>query len=264
MTDAFSEAITSVLDEEVAKKERATVTLSEAQKYIDYGNKVFLLTPSVASQPMVVGRIVMPSDWADIRSLVQHVGHPEGPNEPIPSDAELEAKHADGYRLGLFFGEDYSMGYAAIYHISRMYPLTESEYEGIREANCDPSEAAKLPFFKQLEDNIISALEAQPNSPYRKRCEKCGSGRVMLAEYYEARNLSPIALRMNVVGQSLDILTAHAVDQKLIKAGRRCFHCQECKWESEPLSMEEYPEVHACSHEKSPLEALFDVERFVI
>lgn len=265
MTDAFFEAVDSILDETLAKKTRAQTTLSEAQTYIDYGNKVFLLTPSVVNQPIVVGRIVKPDDWADLRSLVENVQlTPDSTSDSLPSDEELAQEHDQGYRLGLFFDEDHDMGYVASYHISRLYPLTDSEFEGIRNVNCDVSQAAQLPFFGELEDNIITAVEDQPGSPYRKKCDKCGSGRVMLAEYFEGVNYSPIALQMNIINQNMEVLTAHAIKSDLVKPLQRVFHCLECKWESEELSQEEYPEVHRCNHNKSTLEALFDVQRFVI
>lgn len=265
MTDAFFEAVDSVLDENLAKKTRATTTLSQAQAYIDYGNKVFLLTPSVINQPLVVGRIVQPDDWADLRSLVDHTQlTPESTGKSLPTDDQLRQEHEEGYRLGLFFSKDHDYGYVASYHISRLYPLTDSEFEGIRTVQCDVGQAAKLPFFRELEDNIITAIEDQPGAPYRKKCDRCGSGRVMLAEYYEGVNYSPISLQMSIINQNMEVLTGHAVSADVVKDLRRVFHCLECKWESEQLSQEEYPEVHRCNHDKSSLEALFDVERFVI
>lgn len=266
MTDGFFEVLDTVADEAVAKTERSKITLSAAQSYIDFGNKVFLLTPSVVEQPMVVGRIVQPEDWDDLRALVDTMAMMGTPSQPVPPEKELRKAHDDGYRLGLFFGEDFKLGYAASYHISRLYPLTESEFEGIREADCDPAKAAMMPEFEELEENIISAIEAHPDAPYRKRCENpaCGSGRVMIAEYYEAYSLSPMALRMNVPKQSMDVLTAHSVTSEMVRMGKRVFHCLKCKWESDPLDEEQYTEVHACSHHKSAMEALFDVERFVL
>jgi len=266
MTDGFFDALDAVLDENTAKNERAKVTLSAAQEYIDYGNKIFLLTPSVARQQMVVGRVIQPEDWADVRDLVETLSMAGTPSQPVPSDEELRKSHDNGYRLGLFFGEDYPLGYVASYHISRLYPITDTEFDGIREVNCDPNEAAKNSWFGELENNIITAIESHPDSPYRKVCENpsCGSSRVMIAEYFEMRHLSPAALRMNVLNQSLDVLTTHAITSDVVEVRRRCFRCMDCKWESEPLTMEEWPEVHVCNSDKSSLEALFDVERFVL
>jgi hypothetical protein len=264
MTDAFFESLDTVLDEEAAVKDRMSTTLAAAQDYIDYGNKVFLLTPSVAKQSLVVGRIVHPDRWADLRAVTETGVMMDELSKPVPSDEELTKAHEQGYRLGLFFGEDYRLGYVASYHISRLYPLTDSEFDGIREADCDPIKAAKLGFFEDMEESIVSAIEARPDSPYRKICERCGSGRVMIAEHYEAVSFSPISLKMNPVKQTIDIRTAHSVKQDIEKIGRRCFQCLKCDWESEPLDPEQYPEVHTCSHDKSALEVLFDVERFVI
>jgi hypothetical protein len=264
MTDAFFDAVSEVLSEEDAKTERATTAISDAQKYIDFGTKVFLLTPSQVKQDLVVGRIVQPNEWADLRTVMKTLALGQWPNMPVGSDEELRKQHEDGYRLGLFFGTDYNLGYIASYHISRLYPLTETEFDSIRELDCDLNECSKQTWMGELEDNICAALESLPGAPYRRFCDQCGSGRVMVAEHYEAFALSPIALRLNPIHQTMDVLTGHHTNQELVKVIKRVFHCTQCPWESEPLDDKQYPEVHTCDDDKSAMEALYGIENHVL
>jgi len=262
MTDEFFDTIDAAVDNDKAKADRnASSSLAKAQNYIDLGTKVLLLTPSIAQEHMVVGRICPPSEYADLRAL-EAAGLAKAPNQPMGTDAEEAAKHAAGYRRGLFFSTHLSLGFTASYHLSRLYPLTEDEFDSFRECKCDPTQTAGASWYKDLEDHIITAVEALGSTPYRKRCEKCASGRVVIAETYIGRKLAPMALEPT--HQGLTIRTADFISDEELDTTKFTYLCADCKWESDPIDQSKYPNVHACTARQSPLEALYKLADHVI
>lgn len=262
MTDDFFDTIDTAVANEQAKADRnASSSLGKAQKYIDYGTKVLLLTPSIAREHLVVGRICPPDEYDDLRRL-EAAGLAKAPNQPMGTDAEEAAKHAEGYRRGLFFSTNLYLGFTASYHLSRLYPLTEDEFDNIREAKCDPAETGGQLWYKELEDHIITAVENLGNTPYRKRCEKCGSGRVVLAETYVGRKLAPMALEPT--HQGLTIRTGDFISDEELSTTKFTYLCADCKWESDAIDEAKYPNIHACTAHASPLEALYRLAEHVI
>lgn len=255
MTDAFFNSLDEVLDEEARKEDRINASLLETQKYIDHGTKVILLTPAVAHQPIVVGRILPPEDFEDAIRLSGVGSYSEWPSVSMGTMAEELARHEQGWRRGLYFGKDFKTGYLGSYHLSRLFPITETEFESIREADCDPKLVGKQDWYRRLMSHIATAVETREGSPYRKLCEKCASDNVGVVTYYSGRKWQPCTLQVTAVG--LQVRTGHETDDEVLETGERHFRCLDCTWESAPLSQEDYPEVHACTHKASQLEALF-------
>jgi hypothetical protein len=178
------------------------------------------------------------------------------------TDEEEATKHADGYRRGLFFSTELYLGFTASYHLTRLYPLTEDEFDNIRELKCDPATAGSQTWYKELEDHIITAVENLGNTPYRKRCEKCGSGRVVLAETYVGRKVAPMALEPT--RQGLTIRAGDYISDEELECTKFTYLCADCKWESDPIDQSKYAQEHACTSHQSPLEALYRLADHVI
>lgn len=264
MTEKFFDVLEGVTAEETTKEQRVNDNLSEAQKHIGFGTKVFLLTPSVVQQPLVVGHILPPNEWPVLRNLAAMPMMVQEPNELPGTDEEEHALFAQGYRRGMFYSEDHPLGYVQKYHQSRLYPITESEFVSVRTVDQRIEGLIRESWFHQMEQDIISAIEKLPNAPYRKLCPKCASGRVVVAEYFEGVRKFPIALQPTPDATALTVRTGEAISLETLATKQRCFYCADCKWESEPLDETEYPEVHACSHDVSQLEALFRLEDYVL
>lgn len=264
MTEQFFSVLDSITEEELSKEQRVNDSLSEAQKFIGFGTKVFLLTPSMVEAPLVVGHILPPAEWPTLRNMSVMKMMQEEPNDLPGSDEEERELFSQGWRRGMFYSRYHPMGYVAKYHISRLYPLTETEFENIRKADQMPDRVVSEPWFTELEQNIVAAIERIPGAPYRKLCPKCASGRVLVAEYYDGVTFAPIALEPTPGATALTVRTGDAIKDTTLQVHKRCFHCVSCKWESEPLNEEEYPEFHACGAHASQVEALFRLEDFVI
>jgi len=258
----------SILDEHLGELEdrvtRVQSNLDEAQATIKYGSKVVLLTPSLVGAGIVVGEILPVSEYQTLR-LVNRVTKMLDKDEQsiVPMDDAYEiAEYEKGYRFGVFFHEQNTVGYTNRYHISRLFPISDEEYAKARADDCDLEKIRDHQWFRELNDVIISAIERRPESPRRGHCEKCQSANLMLNKYYEGKlSLQFATLPDPDDPDRIQLRTTHGYeDDWQGDTLRYTITCLDCKHETAPLDTEnKYLETHACNSGKSVIEALFDL-----
>lgn len=266
MTDQFFTVTDQIIDEETTKAVLVEASMDEAQKFIDYGVKVILLTPSMYDSPLVVGQIMPPREWPTLRNMSSLSSMKAWPNDfPGTDEAEAEA-HDKGWQRGIYYDHRHQMGFVAALHKSRLFPITDTVFDNFREADFDPEKFKSETWYMELENSVLSALEKRPKSPYRKICPECKEPTVGIVRYTKVRRWSPCTLEPHPHTGALQVITGDVVRDEIKDEGPRQFRCSRsaCGWESEALDDEEYPEVHSCSDALNQIESLFRVSDYVI
>lgn len=262
MTDQFFDLLQGHVEETTAHQEKVEHGLTAAQTYISYGTKVILLTPSIAGTTFAIGRILMPDELENMNVVSKRLSLVPGEHSELPGTLEEEKElHAKGYRRGLFHSQDDAIGWVNKYHLSRLYPITDTLFGEILAVGIEHDKVHLLSGFRQLQDELYTMVESRPGSAYRKACEKCGAKNVGMKEVYTGEMYRPIALK---VKEKLTILWGESITDYVGDTVSRHFVCGECDWVSDPINPAEYDEEHACTTGKSVMEALYDVEKDAI
>lgn len=264
----FFDIAQELADNEEAKLARVNEALTDSQRALDYGDFVYVLTPSIFSSPMAVGKIMTENAESLLDEVVKDLrdkGISEEQtqaffevSEKFGSEDEERLSYEAGYRMTMVHTVEHPHGHLKRVHISRLFPITEEEYGGLVVAlsSDNPRKVLSQPWMQKLQWDIINVLESRPGSPQRARCGDCFGKRTAMIYDYTGRIMVPYVQHADGTFSVGD----HGEDQIGNRMNMRLF-CLECHWESEEIDMNP-DEVNL--HGVSAMEALYKLNDDVL